>query len=173
MHPILVWQGLDPKTAAGIFFFFAIATACATFVAGILLDRIWAPLVGTLFTLCPVIGCFLLMGDHISVQTASVAVALVGVAMGAEIDIIGYLTSRYFGVTQFGAIYGLITLFIGTFNALGGMSFGFAFEHFHGYREALGGAAICYLVSAAAYLFLGRYPKPEAANSTAVPAAAE
>jgi MFS family permease len=159
--------------------FFAGSTVLATLVAGFLLDRIWAPLVGFLFTLCPVVGVFLLMGDNLSVQTASIAIALIGIAVGAEIDIIAYLASRYFGITQFGAIYGLITLFIGTFIAIGGVAFGRAYDVFGGYREALGVAAICYLISATAYLFLGRYPKAApardtvAASITAAPTAAE
>ena len=178
LHPLLVWHKLEPKTAAEIMAFFAGSTVLATLVAGFLLDRIWAPLVGFLFTLSPVVGCFLLMGDNLSVQTASIAVALIGIAVGAEIDIIAYLTSRYFGITRFGAIYGLITLFIGTFNAFGGMAFGRAYDVFGGYREALGAAAICYLISATAYLFLGRYPKAARAQETvaasiAAPSAAE
>jgi hypothetical protein len=34
------------------------------------------------------------------------AVFLIGLGMGAEVDIIAYLTSRYFGLRAFGEIYG-------------------------------------------------------------------
>jgi MFS family permease len=41
---------------------------------------------------------------------------LVGIAIGAEIDIIGYLIARYFGMRSYGVLYGLMytTFMLGT-----------------------------------------------------------
>jgi len=89
---------------------------------------------------------------------AGVGLVLIGLAQGAEIDVIAFIIARYFGMTSFAAIYGLSTLFIAAFAGLGGIAFGFAFDHFKSYNQALIGAAVLFLLAAAAYLFLGRYP---------------
>ncbi len=59
------------------------------------------------------------------------------------IDIIGFLTARYFRMRIFGAIYRLITLFVGLFSAVGGDFFGPSRDLFGGYREALTVGAAC------------------------------
>ncbi len=173
--PILVGHGIDPSAAAGIAGLLAGSTFVATIVVGVLLDRIWAPIIGFVFTLAPVAGCFLLMSDHLSPQTAGIAIALIGLAVGAEIDIIGFVTARYFGMRNYGAIYGLIALFISLFNAIAGYLFGVAYDRFGGYQEALIVSAAFYALSAVSYLLLGPYPKKAASiaapSSAAVPVA--
>jgi MFS family permease len=116
------------------------------------------------------------MGDHVSVQTASIAIILVGFAAGAEIDIVGYLTARYFGMKSYGLIYGTIMMASTLFLAACGYAGGRLYDVYHGYREALMLFAGLYAVSAVSYLLLGPYPKREAAspeNSVGTPVPAE
>ena len=40
-------------------------------------------------------------------EFALVAAIALGFAVGAEVDLIGYYTARYFGLAHYGAIYGL------------------------------------------------------------------
>lgn len=171
LQPILVGHGIDRSAAAGIAGLLAGSTFVAAIVVGVLLDRIWAPLVGFVFTLAPVVGCFFLMSDSLTPQTASIAVILIGLAVGAEIDIIGFLTARYFGMRNYGAIYGFIALFISLFNAVGGYLFGLAYDRFGGYREALAASAAFYVLSAVSYLLLGPYPKKTPSTTTTSSAA--
>jgi hypothetical protein len=115
------------------------------------------------------------MGDHVSVQIATVAVILIGLAAGAEIDLAGYLTARYFGMKSYSLIFALIALVCGLFTAAGGYAFGRLYDFFGGYREALTAAAILYVLSAVSYLLLGPYPKQAAIleNPVGTPVAAE
>jgi len=41
------------------------------------------------------------------IEYAMVAAIALGFAVGAEVDLIGYFTARYFGMAHYGAIYGL------------------------------------------------------------------
>jgi MFS family permease len=175
LQPMLIGQGIDGSAAAGIAGLIAISTFVATLVVGILLDRIWAPLVGFIATLAPLVGCYLLMSDHVTVQTASTAVILIGLAAGAEIDLAGYLTARYFGMKSYGLIYGLIALVTSLFIAGSGYASGRLYDLFGGYREALAAAGVLYALSAVSYLLLGPYPKQAASleNPVAAPVAAE
>jgi MFS family permease len=162
LQPMLVGHGIERSAAAGVVGHMAISTFIAAIVIGFLLDRIWAPLVGFIATLVPVVGCFLLMSDHVTVQTASIAVILIGLAVGAEIDIAGYLTARYFGMKSYGLIYGVITLVCSLFVAAGGSVSGRLYDIFGGYREALMVSSALYVLSATSYLLLGRYPNQAA-----------
>ncbi len=51
------------------------------------------------------------------------AARLIGLTQGAEVDVIVYLTTRYFGLASFGALYGgiLTALSIGTAGICGGL----------------------------------------------------
>jgi OFA family oxalate/formate antiporter-like MFS transporter len=74
-------------------------------VTGWLMDRYFAPRVALAFLLAPIVGIAMLaLGANGAAAFA--AAALIGVAAGAEVDVIAYLTSRYFGMRQYSRIYG-------------------------------------------------------------------
>ncbi|MEM9287024.1 MAG: MFS transporter, partial [Pseudomonadota bacterium] len=74
---------------------------------GFLLDRLFAPRVVFFLFLGPVAAFLILRAG--SSETAFFFAALAfGLAQGAEIDIIAYLTSRYFPKEAYGATYGLL-----------------------------------------------------------------
>jgi MFS family permease len=158
LQPMLTDKGLPAGVAAQYSALLAISVVVGTLTTGLLVDRIWAPAVGCAFTLLPVVGIALLLPGTPTLVMAGVGLVLIGLAQGAEIDVIAFIIARYFGMTSFAAIYGLSTLFIAAFAGLGGIAFGFAFDHFKSYNQALIGAAVLFLLAAAAYLFLGRYP---------------
>ncbi|HZQ54560.1 MAG TPA: hypothetical protein VFB14_20330 [Bryobacteraceae bacterium] len=73
--------------------------------SGYLLDRFFARHVAALIFASAALGIGLLrMGN--SQELAFAAAFLIGIALGAEGDIIPYLTSRYFGLRSFGKICG-------------------------------------------------------------------
>jgi predicted MFS family arabinose efflux permease len=73
---------------------------------GLMLDRIWAPLVGCVFFLASATGIALLGQPGFGPGAHSFFIALCGLAAGAEVDLMAYLVSRYFGVRELGKIYG-------------------------------------------------------------------
>ena len=175
LQPMLVGHGIERSAAAGLTALMAISTLVATIGVGILLDRVWGPAVGFITTLAPIVGCFLLMSDHVTLQTASIAIILVGVAAGAEVDIAGYLTARYFDIKSYGVIYGVIILAVSLFIAGTGYLSGRLYDIFGGYREVLMVCAGLYALSAVSLLTLGPYPKRVAApeNPVGAPVPAE
>jgi MFS family permease len=164
LQPMLVESGVERSSAAQVAGLVAVSTFIAALVFGYLLDRVWAPLVGLGATLAPVAGCFLLMSDHLTIEQASIAVILVGLASGAEIDLASYLTARYFGMKSFGLIYGLVGMVSAFFLAICGYGSARLYDMYGGYHESLIAAAILYTASALSYLLLGRYPKLETAT---------
>jgi MFS family permease len=64
----------------------------------------------------PVAGCLLLLLGGGSFLAMAGASALIGLTLGAEIDVVVYLLTRHFGLRNFGGLYGglLAALSIGT-----------------------------------------------------------
>ena len=72
---------------------------------------------------------------------------------------LAYLTSRYFGVDNFGKIYGILFAFFLIGTSLGLYLFGLAYETYGSYREVLVSAVIVIIISAVATLLLPAYKK--------------
>src|SRR5205823_13629783 len=82
---------------------------------------------------------------------------LVGLGMGAEGDIIAYLTSRYFGLKSFGEIYGYA---FGTFvlaGACGALLMGIGFDRTGSYTVPLLGFLAAIIVAIILFGQLGPY----------------
>src|SRR5688572_18780338 len=76
-------------------------------LAGYLLDHIFAPYVASIFFLSPLVGIGLLIAAT-NVPMAAAGTILVGIGLGAEVDLIAFLLSRYLGNRSFGEIYGYL-----------------------------------------------------------------
>ena len=74
-------------------------------VSGYLLDRVFAPRVAILFYGATALGMAILCAGRIG-NVALAASFLVGLGMGAEVETMGYMISRYFGLLAFGTAYG-------------------------------------------------------------------
>jgi MFS family permease len=102
---------------------------------GYLLDRLFAPRVAAAFFGSAALGIGLLW-----LGTTPIAFAgafLVGLGLGAEVDIIAYLTSRYFGLRAFGQIYSWAFAAFALAGALGPLLMGASFDRTGSYHGAL------------------------------------
>lgn len=157
-QPLLVEAAIKPEQAAMLTGILAGSVLIGTLASGLLIDRIWAPIVACLFNLGPVLGCALLLQGEVSYAMALLAAVLIGVAQGAEIDIVAYLTARYFGMRHYSAIYGSTITIMSLMAVVGQVGIGLLHDRFGTYQAALMGAIAALLVSNVLYLCLGRYP---------------
>lgn len=162
LHPILVGKGIEPATAAGQLGMLGFASIIGALVTGALVDRIWAPAVAAVSIAGAIVGCLLLLSPEINNATALAAVLLVGLGLGAELDVGVYVVARYFGVARFSTIYGMLIFVISTLSATLGSLIGYSYDRFGNYEVALVTAACVLTASALCYLSLGRYPPREA-----------
>ena len=161
---LLRTHGFSPTHAAetaslvGLFVIFGRA-AC-----GALLDRIWASAVAAGFFVLAGSACLLLRGPVVDPIAVGVAAASVGMAAGAEFDIMPYLASRYFGVERVSMALGLISIFFYLGGATGPWGFSRLVELTGGYDIPLLIAGAFFATGGAALMLLGRYPAdPDAA----------
>lgn len=154
---MLTDQGFTPQKAALATSLFGAATIVGRVGNGVLVDRYFAPRVAAVVFAGAAIGLGLLWGGGTG-AVVFVAAVLIGLAIGAESDIMPYLVSRYFGVRAMGALYG-ITFGAYTIGAAAGpYLFGVGFDRSGSYHLSFACAGIISLLAALGILTLGSYP---------------
>jgi MFS family permease len=161
--PLLTDKGYSPESAAALMVAVGLSTMAGRLLSGYLVDRIFAPFVAAFFFLFPCLGIYLLD----STISPVAGIITLGLASGTEIDMIGFLTSRYFGMKRFGQLYGYLFASFVIGSAIGPLMMGLAFERLHSYEPALWTFGALMLMATAAILSLGPYRYPAEEKSPA------
>ncbi|WP_321871834.1 MFS transporter [Paraburkholderia tropica] len=103
---LLLDRGLSGAAAAKCASAVGIGLLIGRLLSGFLMDRFHAPFVGATFLLAGACGTLLLL-NATSLQSALLASALAGLAIGAEGDLLSYLVRAYLGMKKFGRNYGI------------------------------------------------------------------
>ena len=103
--PLLQDAGMTATQAGGLAAILGVSVMVGRLLVGFLIDRIFAPYLTSFVFALVGLGCLALALGGVDYAVAA-AIAL-GFAVGAEVDLIGYYTARYFGLAHYGAIYGL------------------------------------------------------------------
>jgi cyanate permease len=154
--PMLGDGGLDPRTAGKIAGQIGLAVIASRLVVGFLLDRVFAPRIAMVICLVAAAGCLALLLGGIS--SASLTAIALGLALGAELDLMGFLVARYFGLAQFGKIYGWLYCAFIFASGFGPYWVGAVRDATGNYSLALASSAIGLVVTCAGFLLLPRYP---------------
>ncbi|SOE97236.1 Predicted arabinose efflux permease, MFS family [Burkholderia sp. D7] len=153
-------KGLSTEVAARAAAVVGLGLAVARVGLGVLLDRVFAPLVAMVAFAMGALGFLIFVTDAVQVPTFLLLGALLlGIATGSEGDLIPYLTRKYFGKRAIGAIYGSLFGAATIGGAVGPYLYGLAFDHFGSYTPIHQISGIACVVCAVAILFLGRYPR--------------
>jgi MFS family permease len=161
--PMLSDRGMSSGSAALAASTIGITIMISRVIVGYLIDRIFAPKVAACAFALSAAGLVVLALGGID-GAAYAAMVLVGFSIGAEMDLMTFLASRYFGLRHFGEIYGILfgSLLIGT--SIGPLVFGWSFESSGSYTSILWGAAVIVAVSAIITLALPGYSQLHAAE---------
>jgi len=157
-QPLLIDRGFDASLAAKIAGLIGLSVILGRLVAGYLIDRFWAPLVTLPMLALPALACFLLAQEQISVPGAMLSASLIGLAAGAETDLVAFLTARYFGLRNYGRLYGLQYAVFGFASGIAPAMFGRVHDLYGTYQPILYAAAVLFVLGAVLLLALGRYP---------------
>jgi MFS family permease len=159
--PMLIDGGLSPVAAASIAGEIGLAVIASRLLIGFLLDRLFAPRVAVAICVIAASG-FVILVTH-GISSASITAITLGFAMGAELDLMGFLVARYFGLAEVGRIYGwLYGAFIFA-SGLGPLWVGALRDATGNYTLALEISAAGLLVACVGFLLLPRYEAPDAA----------
>lgn len=124
---MLVDRGMTTESAAYGASIIGVTIMISRVIIGYLCDRLFVPRIAAAAFALSTVG-LLILALGASGASAYFALVLIGFSIGAEIDMMTFLTSRYFGIRHFGEIYGILfaSLLIGT--SLGPWLFGLSFD---------------------------------------------
>ncbi len=155
--PMLTDRGISVERAALASSLLGVAVLIGRVLSGYLLDRFFGPYVAILLFSGVAVGISLLWAGAGGSLTL-LAAFLVGLGMGAEADVIAYLTSRYFGLRSFGEIGGYFVRLLLLWRAHSGpVLMGVGFDHLGSYRAPLLFFLAATLVAMALLTRLGAY----------------
>jgi MFS family permease len=153
---ILADRGSTATLAAFASSLFGVGLFAGRVGCGYLLDQFFAPRVaGVLFSSVAIGIAFLVVGH--AIWSAFIAALLVGLGIGAEVDIIAYLTSRYFGLRSYGAIFGWIWAVFGVSGGLGAYLMALGFDKTGSYVVPLSGFFCAAVLATLLIMSLGPY----------------
>ena len=101
-------NGLATRAAAWVISLYAITTIIGRIACGLALDRFPTPIVTTVSMIPPALGFLLLATPLNSVSVIAFSMILVGIAVGAENDLISYLIARYFKLRIYSSTLSLL-----------------------------------------------------------------
>ena len=157
METLLDTKGFDRADTIFLASLIGYAVFVGRLVGGYLLDHIWAPLLACILLSMPAISMWLFMLPEPSYLQAVLAVVLLGVAAGIEYDLIAYLVSRYFGIRNYGAIYGILYAFFALGAGFGPAVYGRFLDQTGSYDQVLMYSLYAFIICSVALLALGPY----------------
>jgi cyanate permease len=131
-------RGMSAERAALATSFVGAALMVGRMGSGFLLDHLFAPRVAMFFFGGATLGMTIL-GAGIHGNIGFAAAFLVGLGMGAEVETMGYMISRYFGLHAFGTAFGHAFGAFMISGAAGVTLMGAGYDHFHSYVVPLAG----------------------------------
>ena len=154
--PLLVEKGSEAMQAAAIASIVGVLAIVSRLAAGFLLDWLPSHIIGAVIFMLPVAGCLIMLAEHPPLALQIMAVVSLGITIGAEFDVIVYLTARHFGTRSFGALFGGMI----TTGALGGtigpVGAGWIHDRFNNYDPLLILLAAIMAISSVMILSIGK-----------------
>jgi MFS family permease len=168
LFPILTSLGVPASTATIVLGSMGLALIAGRATAGFLMDRLFAPRVAVAFLVGPVVGCIALANGAAG-ASAMAGALLIGLAAGAEVDVLAYLVSRYFGTRAYATTYGWIYAAFSTGSGLGPLLGARLFDLGGSYILALWAYAALFAVACVLMLNLRPFPRLSPAASDPPP----
>lgn len=169
LQPMLLDTGFTPATAASVALFMGPSMIVGRIGMGMMFDYFNARVVSAIAFLLPGFACLMLLMMDGSYLQAAVTGVVIGLGLGAEMDVVAYVVSRYFGMRSYGKIFALVSGTYGMGIGVGSAFSGLLFDQTGSYNFALlllAGFSLC------AVLAVTTLGKPRAREEIAAPLAA-
>jgi MFS family permease len=169
LQPILKESGLPLQSTALLGSIFAASTFGGRIAAGFLLDRMSPLLVAIGCLTFAAIGAAIVpLAPGLGLPFFGVALALVGLAYGAEADFAAYFSLRFFGIERFSFTFGTLAMMIALALAIGGFATARSVDSFGNYEIAVLFGPAGFAVAAITMLILTRVTVPDGSRTRPV-----
>jgi len=163
--PMMTDRGFDRQTAATLAGIFGLAVIAGRVILGLLVDKFWAPPIALAFLTPAAVATVFLATVPVDFAVATALLVVIGLATGAEGDLLSYLVARYFGVKAYGRIFsGIFAAFIAAI-AVAAPFFGGLYDATKSYERAMEISAVGWVLCGIMLMTLGRYPMWPASKS--------
>ena len=162
--PALTDDGLSTSDAATALSVFGGAIIIGRVVVGYLVDHFWAPGVAALSMCLPLVGC-LILADGPGFPLALLAALLIGIAAGAELDLMSFLAARYFGLRHYAKIYAVLYATLAVCSGTAPMLFARIYDVTASYDVGFVISAVLFALGGLLMLTMGAYPQPDRVDS--------
>ncbi len=169
LMPILVSFDFGRTEAAAIAGVAGVSSIIGRLITGWLLDRFNPNVVAGTVVLIPVASCLLLIAAPGSTAIAILTVAIIGVSLGSEVDVMAFMCARQFGTVSYGVIFGVVSGLWAIATGTGPTVANRIYDVTGGYELALELAIPCFVVTSLLLFFLGK--PPDFADAQAEPSA--
>lgn len=146
--PMLIDRGIAPASAAKLAAMTGASVLVGRLATGAALDRIPVSALARVLFAAPVVAIALLWANS-SIESLYVAIILLGLALGAEGDIMAYFVRRAFGTRSYGEIYGWLWTAFSIGLLIGPVLMGASFDRFGAYDPMLAVLSIAALIAVA------------------------
>lgn len=153
--PMLGDLGIDAPGAARFAAIIGLSSVVGRLLTGAALDRFDSPLPGVPLLAVGAAGVAVL--SHPDLRTALPAIAMLGFVIGAELAMLAYFSSRYFGLAAHATIFGWTYGMVSIGSAIGPVLVGALRDNLGDYRLGFGLSAGALALSCAFCLLLGPY----------------
>ena len=156
--PMLIADGLTPAQATTIAAVLGIASIVGKLITGWLIDRISGSLLSMIAYGGPGIAYALLLRAEGAIEALAFAVFVLGYCSGSSLQLSTYLTTRYAGLRNFGAIFGILSSLMAAGAGVGPLVAGRVFDTTGSYAHLLMAGIPAAVIAALAVFRLGPYP---------------
>jgi MFS family permease len=155
--PFVTDSGLDPLVASSMASITGAAILVGRLGTGVLLDKFNGAIVGGVAFALPAVLMVGLLNYDGSVGMAIALAILLGFSSGAELDIAAYMTSRHFGMKNYGFFFGIIVGLLALALGIGPTLMSAIFDHYGSYRIAFIGAIPASIAASLFIASIGKY----------------
>lgn len=156
LAPIVTQGGLGIAQVTLLTMTYAGAVSVGRIGGGVLLDKFWDGAVAASLLSLSGLGAFMLaMTDPATMPgLAFIAVFLLGIGHGAEVDFTAYFTLKLFGVRRYSTLMGIYSMFLALSMSAGALAFAAVSDEYNDYGPAIWTGGICYIASGVLILFI-------------------
>lgn len=159
MIPMLSASGLDPVDAAFVAFTLGPTTVLGKVICGLLVKRVPGHVLCAAMLALPIITFSALMTPSDSATLRMLEVTPLGIALGGQMKMSAYMTTRHFGLRAFGSIFGFIAIGLTASSGAGPFLASYLYDLSHGYRLVLTIGIPACVIGSLVMLSIGGYPK--------------
>ena len=161
LQPMLADAGLSRDDAATVALFIGPAMIAGRLGTGLLFDILPTRLVAACAFSLPAFACLWLLAIPLDYGSAVALALLIGVAMGSEVDVVAYMSSRYFGLRRYGLVFAILISTYGFAVGTSSWGAGKVFDATGSYDGVLMALVAGVAVAVALVISLGRPPELE------------